>query len=39
VEGVKHLLEDWRDLRFINDLQGMPRVAAARKPEHTPWLV
>jgi len=39
VEGVKHLLEDWCDLRFINDLQGMPRVAAARKPEHTPWPV
>jgi release factor glutamine methyltransferase len=33
VEGVKHLLGNWCDLRLINDLQGIPRVAAARKPE------
>ena len=31
VEGVRHLLEGWHTLRIINDLQGIPRVAAAQK--------
>jgi release factor glutamine methyltransferase len=30
-EGVKHLLGDWDDIRISNDLQGIPRVAAARR--------
>ena len=30
-EGVKSLLAPWRDLSITNDLQGIPRVAAARK--------
>jgi release factor glutamine methyltransferase len=31
VNDVKHLLRDWADVRISNDLQGIPRVAAARK--------
>ena len=30
-EGVKRLLADWAELRVINDLQGIPRVALAAK--------
>ena len=30
-DQVAKLLEDWRDLRSKNDLQGIPRVIAARK--------
>ena len=32
VEGVKQLLASWSDLRVIDDLQGIPRVAMAAKP-------
>ncbi len=32
VDGVKNLLQDWRDLRVIEDLQGIARVIAAQKP-------
>jgi release factor glutamine methyltransferase len=32
VEGVKHLLNDWRQIRVTNDLQSIPRVVSARKP-------
>ncbi|MFY9950727.1 MAG: peptide chain release factor N(5)-glutamine methyltransferase [Candidatus Sulfotelmatobacter sp.] len=32
VDGVKNLLQEWRDLRVIEDLQGIARVIAARKP-------
>jgi release factor glutamine methyltransferase len=31
VNGVKHLLRDWAEVRIDDDLQGIPRVAAARK--------
>jgi len=31
-EGVEKLLEGWDDVRIAPDLQGIPRVAAARKP-------
>jgi release factor glutamine methyltransferase len=31
-EGVKGLLSDWLEVQITNDLQGTPRVAAARKP-------
>lgn len=30
-EGVKHLLRGWSQLRMVNDLQGIPRVAIAAK--------
>jgi release factor glutamine methyltransferase len=30
-EGVRRLLSDWGDVTVTNDLQGIPRVAAARK--------
>jgi len=30
--GVARLLKDWHDLQITNDLQGIPRVTAARKP-------
>jgi release factor glutamine methyltransferase len=30
-EGVEHLLQDWDQVRTINDLQGIPRVAAAQR--------
>jgi release factor glutamine methyltransferase len=32
VQGVKLLLQGWEQVRTINDLQGIPRVVAARKP-------
>ncbi len=32
VDGVKNLLQEWRDLRVIEDLQGIARVIAAQKP-------
>jgi release factor glutamine methyltransferase len=31
VEGVRRLLEDWRSMQIVDDLQGIPRVAAAQK--------
>jgi release factor glutamine methyltransferase len=31
VEGVKSLLFGWQEIRITNDLQGIPRVVAARK--------
>lgn len=31
VERVKHLLSSWEDVQITNDLQGIPRVAAAHK--------
>jgi release factor glutamine methyltransferase len=31
-ESVKHLLAGWSEVRVINDLQGIPRVAMAAKP-------
>jgi release factor glutamine methyltransferase len=30
-DGVKRLLEGWDNVRITNDLQGIPRVASARK--------
>ncbi len=30
-EGVKNLLSDWKEVQITNDLQGIPRVASARK--------
>jgi release factor glutamine methyltransferase len=32
VDGVRQLLSDWSQLRITNDLQGIPRVAAAQRP-------
>ena len=32
--GVKHLLRDWQNVRIVNDLQGIPRVIAARHALH-----
>ena len=31
VDGVKNLLRDWDDVQINDDLQGIPRVVAARK--------
>jgi release factor glutamine methyltransferase len=31
-EAIAALLAEWNELRFIDDLQGIPRVALARKP-------
>jgi release factor glutamine methyltransferase len=31
VEGVRHLLEPWSKVAITNDLQGIPRIAAAQK--------
>jgi len=31
VNGVEHLLRNWAESRISNDLQGIPRVAAARR--------
>jgi release factor glutamine methyltransferase len=31
VEGVRRLLEGWKNVRITNDLQGIPRVATAQK--------
>jgi release factor glutamine methyltransferase len=33
VEKVRQLLSGWDRLRVVNDLQGIPRVVAARKPK------
>jgi len=33
VAGVKRLLSGWEDVQIVNDLQGIPRVVAAQKPE------
>jgi release factor glutamine methyltransferase len=30
--GVAELLREWKDVRFVNDLQGISRVVSARKP-------
>lgn len=32
-EAVRALLHDWQDITITNDLQGIPRVASARKPQ------
>lgn len=32
VDGVKRLLEAWADVKITNDLQGIARVACAKKP-------
>ena len=31
-EGVRQLLKEWEEVTVTNDLQGIPRVARARKP-------
>ncbi len=31
-ERVRHLLSDWNEVEIRNDLQGIPRVAIAKKP-------
>ena len=31
VEGTRSLLNGWKDIRIVKDLQGIPRVIAARK--------
>jgi release factor glutamine methyltransferase len=31
VEGTTSLLDRWKDIRIVKDLQGIPRVVAARK--------
>jgi release factor glutamine methyltransferase len=31
-DAIAALLADWREVRFVNDLQQIPRVALARKP-------
>jgi release factor glutamine methyltransferase len=31
VEGAKQLLNEWEEIRIVNDLQGIPRVIAVRK--------
>jgi release factor glutamine methyltransferase len=31
--GVRQLLAGWQEVQISNDLQGIPRVAAARKPQ------
>ena len=33
VNGVKTLLDGWKHQQVINDLQGIPRVVAAQKPQ------
>ena len=33
VDGVKTLLDAWVDVKVTNDLQGIPRIASARRPE------
>lgn len=33
VEGVKRMLSGWDELRVVNDLQGIPRVAIAQKAD------
>lgn len=34
VDSVKHLLSGWENVQIIDDLQQIPRVAAAQKPSH-----
>jgi len=31
VEGTKQLLTGWEEIQIVTDLQGIPRVVAARK--------
>lgn len=31
--GVRQLLADWQEVRISDDLQGIPRIACARKPQ------
>jgi hypothetical protein len=31
VDGAKKLLRGWEGMRIVHDLQGIPRVIAARK--------
>jgi release factor glutamine methyltransferase len=31
-KGVERLLRGWKEIRIVNDLQGIPRVVTARKP-------
>jgi len=31
-EAIASLLSDWNELRFLDDLQQIPRIALARKP-------
>jgi len=31
VDGVRQMLNAWEEIRIVNDLQGIPRVVAARK--------
>jgi release factor glutamine methyltransferase len=33
VNGVKDLLDEWKQKQVINDLQGIPRIVAAQKPQ------
>jgi release factor glutamine methyltransferase len=33
VNGVKNLLDEWKQKQVINDLQGIPRIVAAQKPQ------
>jgi release factor glutamine methyltransferase len=33
VNGVKDLLDEWKQEQVINDLQGIPRIVAAQKPQ------
>jgi release factor glutamine methyltransferase len=35
-ESVRSLLQGWEDITLTNDLQGIPRVALARKPRVAP---
>jgi release factor glutamine methyltransferase len=35
-EGVRRLLTDWENVALIPDLQGIPRVACAQKPDSNP---
>jgi methylase of polypeptide subunit release factors len=30
VDGVKRLLQEWREVRITNDLQGIPRIVCAK---------
>ena len=32
-DAIAKLLAEWKDVRFVDDLQGIPRVALARRPE------
>jgi release factor glutamine methyltransferase len=35
-ERVRNLLAGWQEIQVTADLQGIPRVIAARKTEHPP---